>query len=320
MIKFPRKLSAYLPFAVLALLAVTVILLVYSGSIPDRYDLSPGMVSDIDISAPRAVIDKAETELRAQEGKAKIAPIYIRSEEISEQGVSDLTSFFAICNEIRNNNKNGDGTVKKSYRDLSNSLISQVESNYGFKLTDDESFQIITSEQKNLDYIQSEAVSIASLVLKDKVDDAELMKRINDLTQEVELEEHTNYVSNDVLVKSLLTSVLRPNAIYDKTATNAARLSAYNAEINDPVMIEKGSRIVSYGDVITNEMYQTLLELDLIETTEFDYMLLIGISLYVITILSLIGLYFKRFETGYIPRDHADRYFDSCENASSAGQ
>ena len=297
MIKFPRKFSAYLPFAILALLAVSVILLVYTGSIPDRYNLSPGVVSDIDISATRAVIDKAETELRAQESKAKIAPIYIRSEELSEKGVADLTSFFAICNEIRNNNKNSDGTVKKSYRDLSDSLISQVENSFGFTLTDDESFQIITSEQKNLDYVQSEAVSIASLILKDKVDDAELIKRIDTLTQEIDLEKHTNYVSNDVLVKSLLTSVLRPNAIYDEEATNAARLSAYNSELNDPVMIEKGSRIVSYGDVISNEMYQILLELDLIETTEFDYMLLIGISLYVTMILSLIGLYFKRFET-----------------------
>lgn len=300
MIKFPRKFSAYLPFFILALLAITVIILVYSGSMPDRYDLSPGMVSDIDISAPRAVMDKAETELRAEESKAKIAPIYIRSEELSEQGVSNLTSFFSICNETRNNNKNTDGTVKKSYRDLSNALISQVESTFGFSLTDDESFQIITSEQKNLDYIQSEAVSIASLILKDKVDDAELLKRINDFTQDIQAEEHTNYVSNDTLVKSLLLSILRPNAVYDEAATSAARLSAYNAEINDPVMIEKGSRIVSYGDVITNDMYQTLLELDLIETTDFDYTLLIGISLYVVMILTLVGLYFKRFETDIV--------------------
>ncbi len=285
---------------ILAVLSISVIVLVYYGSIPDRFNLTEGMVSDRDITAPRAVIDRAETERRAEESSAKILPIYVRSEEISTQGVTDLTSFFSVVNEIRKNNYNTDGSVKQPYRELSNTLIASVESQFGVTLTDDESFQLITCAQTNLDYVQSETVSIASLVLKDKVDDVLLSDRITELSADVDSSESFIYVSNDHLVNSILTGILRPNAVYDEAATNASRLAAYNAEINDPVMIEKGSRIVSFGDVITKDMYQTLIELDLIETTQFDYLLLAGIAVYVLMVLTLVGIYFKRFETAFL--------------------
>ena len=298
--KLSRSLKTYIPAMILAVLSISVIVLVYYGSIPDRFNLTEGMVSDRDITAPRAVIDRAETERRAEESSAKILPIYVRSEEISTQGVTDLTSFFSVVNEIRKNNYNTDGSVKQPYRELSNTLIASVESQFGVTLTDDESFQLITCAQTNLDYVQSETVSIASLVLKDKVDDVLLSDRITELSADVDSSESFIYVSNDHLVNSILTGILRPNAVYDEAATNASRLAAYNAEINDPVMIEKGSRIVSFGDVITKDMYQTLIELDLIETTQFDYLLLAGIAVYVLMVLTLVGIYFKRFETAFL--------------------
>lgn len=295
--KLSRSFKTYIPALILAALSLAVIVLVYYGSIPDRFNLTEGMVSDRDITAPRAVIDRAETERRAEESSATILPIYVRSEEISTQGVTDLTSFFSVVNEIRKENYNTDGTVKQPYRELSNALIASVESQFGVTLTDDESFQLITCAQTNLDYVQSEAVTIASLILKDKVDDAFLSGRIEELSADVDSSESFIYVSNNHLVRSILSGILRPNAVYDEEATTASRLAAYNAEINDPVMIEKGSRIVSFGDVITKEMYRTLIELDLIETTQFDYLLLAGITVYVLMVLALVGIYFKRFET-----------------------
>lgn len=295
--KITRNISRLLTIIIFAVLSLSVIGLVYSGSLPVRYALSVGVVSTRDIIAPRAVIDKTETQSRAEESRNSVAPVYVRSETISAKGSADITEFFSLCNQIRNDNVNENGTVKETYTAVSNNLIGQVQSTFGFTLTNDEAFQLITSDSSLLDYIQSQTASDASLILKDKVDDAGLKARISELSSQV-TETGTNlYVSSKSLVQALLTNLLKPNAVYDETATNAARQSAYNAAINDPVMIEKGSRIVSYGDVITDASYQTLKDLDLIETNDFDYTLLLGIAVYVLFLLTVLVIYVKRFES-----------------------
>lgn len=303
--RLSNNIKRFLPALFVVILALFVVGLVYYGSIPQRYSLTAGVVSEVDIAAPRSVIDTNETKARAQESMNAVAPIYVRSQEISDKGITDLTKLFSICSEHRNNNLNEDGTVKETYRVVSDKLISSIQANFGVTLTDNESFQLITADQTLLNYVQTQSVSIASLILSDRVDDALLASQINDLTSDLDTSAGSLYVSNSTLVKSLLVNFLKPNAVYDETATNTARQTAYNAVINNPVMIEKGTRIVSYGDVISQNTFQTLVDLDLIEDNEFDYNLLVGIFAYMLVLFTVIGLYLKRFEQDFVaaPRD-----------------
>ena len=298
-------LKKVLPAIYAVLFSMFIVILVYYGSMPKRYTLTPGVVSNVDISAPRSVIDTAETETRAQESKNSVAPIYVRSGEISEKGISDLTRFFSICTDLRNANLNADGTVKETYRAVSDRLIQETQENFGFTLKDEESFQLITADQTLLDYIQSETVSIASLILTEKIDGQALSAKIADLTSKISPSEGSLYVQNADLVKSLLSQIIKPNAVYDEAATSAARQTAYNTAKNNAVMIEKGTRIVSYGDVITQDTYQVLSDLDLIEDSGFDYTLLGGIFAYIVIVSTLLAIYLSRFEPEFLetPRD-----------------
>ena len=303
--KYSGNLRRIIPAIFVAFFTVLVIGLVYYGSIPMRYTLTPGSISDVDIAAPRSVMDTNETKARAQENMNAVAPIYVRSEQISEKGITDLTKLFSVCSDLRSSNVNPDGTLKETYRALSDKLIAAVSSNFGVTLTDEESFQLITADQTLLDYIQAQSVSIASLILTDRVDDAMLAKQIEAKTVDVTPSVGSLYVSNSDLVKSLLTNFLRPNAIYDELSTNTARQTAYNSIINNPVMIEKGTRIVSFGDVITQNTFQTLKDLDLIESNKFDFALLGGIIAYMAIVFAIMGLYLTRFEPELMrdPRD-----------------
>ena len=294
-----------LPVFFVVFFALLVVVLVYYGSIPTRYTLTTGSVSNVDIAAPRSVMDTNETKARAETSMNAVAPIYIRSEEISDKGITNLTKLFAICTDLRNNNVNPDGTLKETYRAVSDKFIQSVQAHFGVTLTDDESFQLITADQTLLDYIQTQSVSIASLIMSDKVDDAMLLKQINDLTVNVNASVGSLYVSNSNLVKSLLVNFVEPNAVYDENSTAAARQTAYNSVMNNPVMIEKGTRIVSYGDVITQNTYQTLTDLDLIENNSFDFALLGGIVAYMLIVFTIMGLYLTRFEPELLkdPRD-----------------
>ncbi len=298
-------LNKLLPAILVGLLALFVVGFVYYGSIPQRYTLTPGAISDVDITAPRSVVDSNETETRAQKSMSSVAPIYVRSDEISEKGVSDLTRLFSICVNLRNSNLNPDGTVKETYRVVSDNFIKRVQSDFGITLTDDESFQLITADETLLKYIQTQSVSIASLILSDKIDDSILKTQIDELTVNLSSSSGSLYISNSRLVNSLLANFLKPNAIYDEAATNAAKQAAYNSAVNNPVMIEKGTRIVSFGDVITQNTYQTLVDLDLIENNSFDTVLLLGIFAYMMIVFTIIGIYLTRYEPELVtnPRD-----------------
>jgi len=303
--KFSGKLKRILPVIFVVFFALLVVGLVYYGSIPVRYTLASGAISNTDISAPRSVKDTNETKARAQEKMNAVAPIYVRSDEISAAGVNNLTKLFSICNELRNNNINTDGTVKETYQAVSDKLIQSVQSNLGVTLTGKESFQLVTADQSLISYVQQQSVSIASLILSDKVDDAMMAQQIAEKTLNLSSSAGSLYISNADLVKSLLLNFVKPNAVFDEAATTAAKQTAYNTIMNNPVMIEKGTRIVSYSDVITQNTYQTLKDLDLIENNSFDFALLGGIVCYMVIVFAIMGIYLTRFEPDLVkdPRD-----------------
>ena len=64
--------------------------------------------------------------------------------------------------------------------------------------------------------------------------------------------------------------LIKPNRTINAEATKAKKELAYEIALNDPDNIEmvKGDRILSKGDVVTEDKYRILEELNLLETTE----------------------------------------------------
>ena len=280
----------------IAVFLFSIIFIVYMGSLPKRYVLSVGSVSDKDITAPRTVKDSFETEKRALLEKLSVSPIFVRSEELSQKSVADLNKFFTDCKELRKANFI-DGRYIDSYRSLSNKLIELAKNNYGIDLTDDEAFQLITADDSLVDVIHSQATSIASLILVENLDDNLLAVKIEDMTANIANTEESYYISNRDIIKSILTKMVVPNAVFDSAATEAAQEAAYKNKKSNPIMIEKGTRVVSLGDVITEKTYSELKDLDLLETGGFDYTLLIGIIIYMSIVFTVLALYVYRFES-----------------------
>ena len=111
-----RKTLRNLAFKVL--LVVTVIAgltaFSYSRSIPERYKLKIGDVAPVDISASRAIVDKAATEKRAQAAARAVPQVYSRSESISASSVARVNKFFSICLEIREDLNKEAGKLSKT--------------------------------------------------------------------------------------------------------------------------------------------------------------------------------------------------------------
>ena len=102
-----HKGSSVLRILTLILAAVIVIIVVFSGSLPESYDYTPGSVAQTDIFAPRTFVDTYETEQKAVIARNSVTAIFIRSEELSEQNVDRVVDFFDLVQQEMERRNNG---------------------------------------------------------------------------------------------------------------------------------------------------------------------------------------------------------------------
>ena len=89
-----KNLIKSIKLLMLSALLVALVIDVYIGSSPQRFDLNIGQVSDIDISAHRTIVDSYETNKAALESKISVQPIFVRSNELSDTSKNRVISFF----------------------------------------------------------------------------------------------------------------------------------------------------------------------------------------------------------------------------------
>ena len=75
----------------LTLAAVSVIAIVYYGSLPVSYDYKIGSIAVSDIYAPRSFTDTYETERRAIIARENADDIFVKSTNVSDENISPDT-------------------------------------------------------------------------------------------------------------------------------------------------------------------------------------------------------------------------------------
>ena len=188
-----KNLIKSIKLLMLSALLVALVIVVYIGSSPQRFDLNIGQVSDIDISAPRTIVDSYETNKAALESKISVKPIFVRSNELSDTSKNRVNSFFDLCQKIRDENMTSDGQYLDSHRSLATQLQEQALSTYAIELTDDEAFQLVTADASLLRYIRSQSISIANLVIMESLTSQNLKEEINNYMSSVEDSELSFY-------------------------------------------------------------------------------------------------------------------------------
>ena len=105
-----------------------------------------------------------------------------------------------------------------------------------------------------------------------------------------------DYYRDDAqLIGRMMTLLIRPNVEFNKEATEKAKNAAYERVMNNPVMINRGVRIISQGDVITPEMKAMLDGLNLTIGSRIDWLRL-GAILALIVLVGIISMiYFTRY-------------------------
>ena len=297
-----QKLFQVIRIASIAVLAVLMVLVVYFGSLPKQYDIRQGQTCEYDITATRTVKDTYETERRAVLAKTEVAPVYVISEDVSNENLETVKGFFNYCEELRKANIDDLGMVIRNKSEMATLLKKAVKESYDIELADDVAYTLANISFVDFSYIELEANQIAALISMDALDEQALLQEINNYASAVEetkTHDDAEYISSKDLLVRTLRNLLKPNAVYDEKATENERVAAYKNAVADPVMIQKGNRIVSVGETITPHIYSQLEDLDLLPTDSFNYVLLIGIVVYICIIVSAGAFYLSKFDNEY---------------------
>ena len=132
-------------------------------------------------------------------------------------------------------------------------------------------------------FIRDKSVAMAELLMTEEIGQDDLATKIQLQINNFKTSS-PSYSSYADSMSAVLNAVIEPNVIYDETASADAAQNAYNAVMNDPVTVDKGSRLVETGGKIDDHIYRNLVDLELIRDNKFDLVILLRVLLYVAVI------------------------------------
>ena len=160
--KFVSK-TFYILLAVL--MALVIIILVFIGYRPVKYNLNVGSIAVNDIYAQRNVIDNYETEHLAIIAKNSVEPIFIRSESISNQCIENVENYFNIIYQSKAMMLDDYGTPIEDTAPVVELFIENMKTLLNIDMTEEEAIYLLSLPNTTINYIQDKTTSIAEIGL-----------------------------------------------------------------------------------------------------------------------------------------------------------
>ncbi len=276
----------------LALSALTIIIMVFYGSLPVSYDYEVGSIANQDIYAPRTFADTYETQRRAIVARDTCEDVFVRSDKQSQDCIDHVDDFFDLTEQVRKNVQSRTNQTPLKPSEAAYQLSVNVEQTLGVEIAPDDIVVFFDASMSNttFTYIREKTTSIAELIMLGDVSDAVLPVKISEQINNFS-ESSPSYSKYADAMTVVLTAILEPNTVYDEKATADSANNAYIAVINEPVMIEKGTKLVEAGAIVDEHVYSNLVELELIRDTSFNIVIFLRVALYVIIIAACAVVY-----------------------------
>lgn len=165
-------------------------------------------------------------------------------------------------------------------------LISEFAQQFEGDLDQETAKAVLTMTEDRYSDLIFNLVSSTEAIMADSLDSVKLNTAIQ---QEVDrLQNAQEFYKEDAQVmRKLLTALLQPNVYHNQDATETARQDAYDRAQNNPVIISKGTVIVSKDTVIDQKTYDLLSDLNLTTDRGQDWSLLLALLAYVTLIIAV---------------------------------
>lgn len=259
---------------------------------PSRYDLQVGDIAEVDIKAPRDIIDQEATKAKENEIIETVEKVYSLKSEVKVEATKSVTAFFTKLINLKSNN-----ITEKDKIDT----LKKIE---GFELTDSDYKTLLSLSNEKATESQWILLSALEKVYENNIGDDsdnsdENIK--NTMTIQEAKEVADNVIENSGLdenlqniLKDMAYSQIKPNFVFDKDKTDEKITEALKTAPKE--YIKKNQIVVKEGEPITAKQIEILTELGLLgdgvdQGYLFTYFVL---AILVALTLGLQYLYMKR--------------------------
>ncbi len=261
---------------------VLTILCIATGSIQQRTQVQVGSIATKRYVAPEDTVDEVATQKLKDAAAESVGPTYKIDTTIAESSISDVTDVFSELDAIL-------------------SELSAEESFYSALQEASLKLPLVLSNRQLMAYqnllplqrqsFAHDCISILEQIYETGVTADGLEKAKADAQEK--LQESQWNVDLQSMAGVILSAAIEPNLIVDEAAVAEAK-EAKRAEISD-VMIRKNQKIVDEGEIITQEIYDQLVTLQLVSETglEANLMPLVGSLLITGMVFAALYLFFR---------------------------
>lgn len=267
---------------------VVTIVCIGTGSIQQRETVQVGSVATKRYVAPEDTVDEAATEKLREAAANSVGPIYKTDTTVMDKNVTMVEGVFQEMDTVLAGLPEGE-SFYNAVQEISLEL-PVVLSNRQLM-----AYENLTADQRKA--FANDCVSVLKQIYdKGVTADGLTEAKASGLTYLQELAWSSDLKT---MAGVILSAAVEPNLIVDEAAVEAAK-EEKRAEV-DEVLIRKNQKIVDEGEIITQEIYDKLVALNLVSETGLEGSLMPMLGSLVITGMLFAALYlFFRWGKGNI--------------------
>ncbi|MBA1337183.1 MAG: HD domain-containing protein [Firmicutes bacterium] len=270
--------SQRISIALVVYFAILVLLL--SSSMPERYSLKAGDVAPFDITAPKDIVDKVETQKRIDKARESVKTTYTRDHTIPVEVKKRIETFFEMVFEVRQDQELTD-----------EQRVDKIKEDSFIKLEDKDVMTTLNASDEELNTLKQNIAEVTNQIMSVGVTPDALersRKEAQDFFEKTETKQALKELGYNISV-----SVIRPNLLPNTEETNKDIDRAIGQV--EPVIIKKGQNIVAKGERLTEAHMELLKASGLLKESFIDIRMLAGYGLLLFILGLLTAFYLKYF-------------------------
>lgn len=255
---FSKKATQLLnTFLIVAAIAVTLLSITTGSYVQEKENIQVGSISSKKYVAPVDTVDTVATEKLKEEARNSVSPLYKHNPEVEKSSIDAVSEYFDELDEMMKRYDAGeslDNLIKSTSFKLPVALSYSQYIMYN-SLNRYQRSEFIGDIQEIMQYVYDQGVTDDTKTKSDELAN----ERMQSTDWDISLKE---------MGTAIMSSAIKPNLVLDEESMEAAR-EKKASEVSD-VIIKKNQKIVDEGEVITQDIYDQLKVLNLIDESSTD--------------------------------------------------
>lgn len=301
-------------------MALLIIFALVAWSItPVKYDLNVGEAAPVTVTASKEVEDKVSMNAAIEQAEAAVSPMYTIDDSINADVELKISKFFDdmisvtdyVRDEYIDEKMTGAsyGVRREDYENsytasnidwedfLTKKQMSEIKDLIGEpELPDSIIYTLASLEEAQIMNVKEDVRDIVAVSLDNGIRQEHLQTEKDGVDREIE----SLYTDRDISYLAYLPvdKNLEANMLFDKAATQKAKDNAANDVAS--VVYRQSQTVVVAGEVVTLAQFKVLQELGVVGGEDTNFMLYIGMFLFIALLFCVYGIYLYQFESGIL--------------------